>query len=131
MRNDQPALSALFACESGLSESEIGLEHDKWQNLHGVRSFMIAFIFPILPPCLQHFWENFFRCPFHTKSAPSKPVPPPPPFDASYAPEYQSGTNYRTLDKKNKDNKNNDMVNDNSLKSRTKENLFSTFKTKA
>jgi hypothetical protein len=37
MRNDQPALSALFACESGLSESEIGLEHDKWQNLHGAR----------------------------------------------------------------------------------------------
>jgi hypothetical protein len=46
MGNDQPALGALFACESGLSESKIGLEHalvlliwqkkhDKWQNLHG------------------------------------------------------------------------------------------------
>jgi hypothetical protein len=23
--------------ESGLSEPEIGLEHDKWQNLHGAR----------------------------------------------------------------------------------------------
>jgi hypothetical protein len=46
---DQPALRALFACESGLSELEIGLEHafilliwpqkkhDKWQNSHGVR----------------------------------------------------------------------------------------------
>jgi hypothetical protein len=37
MRNDQPAASALFVCESGLSEPEIGLEHDKWQHLHGVR----------------------------------------------------------------------------------------------
>ena len=27
MGNDQPALRALFACESGLSEPEIGLEH--------------------------------------------------------------------------------------------------------
>jgi hypothetical protein len=34
MRNDW---RALFACESGLSEPEIGLEHDKWQNLHGAR----------------------------------------------------------------------------------------------
>jgi hypothetical protein len=37
MRNDQPALRALFACESGLSDPEIGLEHDKWQNLYGAR----------------------------------------------------------------------------------------------
>jgi hypothetical protein len=37
MRNDQPVWRTLFACESGLSEPEIGLEHDKWQNLHGVR----------------------------------------------------------------------------------------------
>jgi hypothetical protein len=37
MRNDQPAASALFGCESGLSESGIWLEHDKWQNLHGAR----------------------------------------------------------------------------------------------
>ena len=51
MGNDQPALRALFACESGLSEPEIGLEdafvlliwqlwqkkHDKWQNSHGAR----------------------------------------------------------------------------------------------
>jgi hypothetical protein len=48
MENDQPALRALFACESGLSEPEIGLEHafvfliwqkkqDKWQNSHGTR----------------------------------------------------------------------------------------------
>jgi hypothetical protein len=51
MENDQPALRALFACESGLSEPEIGLEkafvlliwqkkHDKWmkwQNSHGAR----------------------------------------------------------------------------------------------
>jgi hypothetical protein len=27
MGNDQPALRALFACESSLSELEIGLEH--------------------------------------------------------------------------------------------------------
>jgi hypothetical protein len=27
MGNDQPALRALFACESGLSEQEIWLEH--------------------------------------------------------------------------------------------------------
>jgi hypothetical protein len=43
--NDQPALRARFACESGLSEPEIGPEHafvlliwqkkhDKWQNSH-------------------------------------------------------------------------------------------------
>jgi hypothetical protein len=37
MGNDQPAWCTLFACESGLSEPEIGLEHDKWQNLHGTR----------------------------------------------------------------------------------------------
>jgi hypothetical protein len=48
MGNNQPALRALFACESGLSEPEIGLEHafvlliwqkkhDKWQNSHGAR----------------------------------------------------------------------------------------------
>jgi hypothetical protein len=46
MGNGQPAFCALFACESGLSEPEIGLEHafvlliwqkkhDKWQNSHG------------------------------------------------------------------------------------------------
>jgi hypothetical protein len=46
MGNDQSALRALFACESGLSEPGIGLEdafilliwkkkHDKWQNSHG------------------------------------------------------------------------------------------------
>jgi hypothetical protein len=45
MGNDQPALRARFACESGLSEPEIGPEHafvlliwqkkhDKWQNSH-------------------------------------------------------------------------------------------------
>jgi hypothetical protein len=37
MGNDQPALRALFACESGLSESEIGLDHafvlSIWQNI--------------------------------------------------------------------------------------------------
>ena len=50
MENDQPALRALFGCESGLSEPEIGLEHStrvrrfcdlanevKWQNSHGAR----------------------------------------------------------------------------------------------
>jgi hypothetical protein len=51
MGNDQPALRTLFACESGLSEPEIGLEHAfvlliwqmkhdkwvKWQNSHGAR----------------------------------------------------------------------------------------------
>jgi hypothetical protein len=37
MRNDQPAATALFGCESVLSEPEIGLEHDKWQNLHHAR----------------------------------------------------------------------------------------------
>jgi hypothetical protein len=48
MGNYQPALRALFACESGLSEPAIGLEHtlvlliwqekhDKWQNSHGAR----------------------------------------------------------------------------------------------
>jgi endonuclease I len=49
MGTDQPALRALFASESGLSETEIGLEHVlliwqkkhdkwvKWQNSHGAR----------------------------------------------------------------------------------------------
>jgi hypothetical protein len=48
MGTDQRALRALFACVSGLSEPEIGLEHafvlliwqkkhDKWQNSHGAR----------------------------------------------------------------------------------------------
>ena len=55
MGNDQPALRALFACESGLSEPEIGLEHAfvpliwkmkhnkwvKWQNLHMVLGLQI------------------------------------------------------------------------------------------
>jgi hypothetical protein len=38
MGNDQRALRALFACESGLSEPEIGLEHAFvlliWQMKH-------------------------------------------------------------------------------------------------
>jgi hypothetical protein len=38
MGNDQPALRTLFACESGLSEPEIGLEHAFvlliWQKKH-------------------------------------------------------------------------------------------------
>jgi hypothetical protein len=52
MENNQPALRALFACELGLSEPEIGLEHStrvrrfcdlranevKWHNSHGARS---------------------------------------------------------------------------------------------
>jgi hypothetical protein len=48
MGNDQPALRALFTCESGLSEPEVGLEHpfvfliwqkkhDKRQNWHSAR----------------------------------------------------------------------------------------------
>jgi hypothetical protein len=50
MENDQLALRALFACQEGLSEPEIGLEHStrvrrfcdlanevKWQNSHGAR----------------------------------------------------------------------------------------------
>jgi hypothetical protein len=51
MGNGQPALRALFACESGLSEPEIGLEHAfvlliwqikhdkwvKWQNSYGAQ----------------------------------------------------------------------------------------------
>ena len=43
MGNDQAAFRALFACESGISEPEIGLKHafvlkhDKWQNLHSAR----------------------------------------------------------------------------------------------
>jgi hypothetical protein len=38
MGNDQPALRALFSCERGLSEPEIGLEHALvpliWQMKH-------------------------------------------------------------------------------------------------
>jgi hypothetical protein len=48
MGNDQPALRALFACGSALSEPDIALEHafvlliwqkkhDKWKNSHGAR----------------------------------------------------------------------------------------------
>jgi hypothetical protein len=40
MGNDQPVLRALFACESGLSEPEIGLEHPFvlliWQKKHDI-----------------------------------------------------------------------------------------------
>jgi hypothetical protein len=39
MGNDQPALRALVACESGLSEPDIGLEHPFvlliWQTTNG------------------------------------------------------------------------------------------------
>jgi hypothetical protein len=61
MRNDQPALRALFACDSGLSEPEIGLEHDKWQHLHGAhlqKQLQIAF------------------CHFHLISSVSRPQRP-------------------------------------------------------
>jgi hypothetical protein len=38
MGNDRPALRALFACESGLSKPEIGLDHAFvlliWQTKH-------------------------------------------------------------------------------------------------
>jgi hypothetical protein len=48
MGNDQPALRAMFACGSALSEPDIALEHafvlliwqkkhDKWQHSHGAR----------------------------------------------------------------------------------------------
>jgi hypothetical protein len=30
-------LARTLCCESGLSEPEIELEHDKWQNLHDAR----------------------------------------------------------------------------------------------
>ena len=109
MRNDQPAASALFGCESDLSEPEIGLQHDKWQNLHGARlqkhpqtafnSFchfhLISSVSrpqrPLIYDCIdfsfpnppsppphrrQHFREKFFRCPFHSKSAPRNRGPP-------------------------------------------------------
>jgi hypothetical protein len=35
LNNYQPAAGAFFVCKSDLSESEIGLEHEKWLNLHG------------------------------------------------------------------------------------------------
>ena len=38
-RNDQPALCALFACEAGLSEPEIGLKHAFVPLISVVRSF--------------------------------------------------------------------------------------------
>jgi hypothetical protein len=56
MGNDQPALRALFACESGLLEQEIRLEHafvlliwqkknDKWQKqLQTVLILSVTFI---------------------------------------------------------------------------------------
>jgi hypothetical protein len=42
MGNDQPALRALFACEAGLSEPEIGLEHAFVPLISVVRSFDLA-----------------------------------------------------------------------------------------
>jgi hypothetical protein len=54
MGNDQPALRALLACESGLSEPEIGLEHMR------VRSFDLA------KEARQ--MEKFARCPKTTAS---------------------------------------------------------------
>jgi hypothetical protein len=38
MGNEQPALRALFACKSGLSEPEIGLEHAFVLLIFGERS---------------------------------------------------------------------------------------------
>ena len=117
MRNYQPALRALLACESGLSEPEIGLEDDKWQNLHGARlqkqmqnalmqndSFghfhlissvsrterplIYDYIYPPPPfPSRQYIRGKFFSCPFHSKSAPRNRCPPPQLFDAPYAPD--------------------------------------------
>jgi hypothetical protein len=48
MGNDQPALRALFSCESSLSEPEIGLEH--------------AFVFDLAKEVRQ--MAKFARCPF-------------------------------------------------------------------
>jgi hypothetical protein len=75
MGYDQPALRALFACESRLSEPEIGLEHafvlliwqkkhDKWQNSHGTR----------LQNQLQTALNSF--CHFHLISSVSRPQRP-------------------------------------------------------
>jgi hypothetical protein len=78
MGNDQPALQALFACKSGLSEPEIGLEHafvlliwqmkhgkwGKWQNSHGARFAKTT------ANC-----SNFF-CHFHLISSVSRPQRP-------------------------------------------------------
>jgi hypothetical protein len=64
MRNDQPAASALFGCESDLSEPEIGLQHDKWQNLHDAR----------LQKHLQTAFNSF--CHFHLISSVSRPQRP-------------------------------------------------------
>jgi hypothetical protein len=66
MWNDQPAFHTLFACEWGLSEPEIGLEHTfrfvpliwqkkhvKWQNLHGphLQTGLILSVTFIWVPC--------------------------------------------------------------------------------
>ena len=51
--------------------------------------FFLPYLFslPYPLPRRQHFCEKFFRCPFHSKSAPRNRCPPPPQlFDASYAP---------------------------------------------
>ena len=56
MGNDQPALRALFACESGLSEPEIGLEH--------------AFVLSGFGKCSNSF------CHFHLISSVSRPQRP-------------------------------------------------------
>jgi hypothetical protein len=56
MGNDQPALHALFACELGLLELEIGLEH--------------VFVLLTFDLAKKHDkWQNFARCPFAKTTA--------------------------------------------------------------
>jgi hypothetical protein len=65
MRNDQPAATALFGCESGISEPEIGLEHDKWQNFALCSSVAKTTVI-----CFNSF------CQFHLISSVSRPQRP-------------------------------------------------------
>jgi hypothetical protein len=51
MENDQPDLRALFACESGLTEPEIGLEHA-----------FVLLSFDLAKEARQ--MAKFVRCPF-------------------------------------------------------------------
>jgi hypothetical protein len=101
MRNDQPAWHALFACQPGLSEPEIGLEHDKWQNLHGAR-FMQKQLQTAFASVSRRQRPLIYDCIYFSFPPPSPPLPPSPTFplgtfSALFIPKVPLETNFLKL----------------------------------
>ena len=71
MGNDQPALRALFACESGLSEPEIGLEHAFVLDMAKAARQMAKFARFPFPKTTANCSNSF--CHFHLTSSVSRP----------------------------------------------------------